>query len=634
MKVSKAWLQTYFDTPLPATDELVRIITFGIFEVESVERVGDDDVLDVKVLPDHSSYCLSHRGIAKEISALIKQPLTKDPLHDVLPTYGQSQKLSVTIETPLCMRYMGAVLTDVTVGPSPEWLKKSLETFGQRSINNIVDATNYVMLNVGQPLHAFDFDKLAKKADAAHITVRAAHEGEKITVLSGEVYELNAQDVLIADNVSDTPIAIAGIKGGKQAEIDASTKHIVLEAANFNYVSVRKTSRKLRLSTDASVRFQNEPSPEVVGYAMRDVIALIKEIAGGTLEGVADIYPKPFIAHTVQVTVGDINTLLGTTISEKEIDNIFTRLGFDYKKEGEIYTVTPPFERTDLNIREDLIEEIGRIYGYENITATVPEVPKEKPAINKHFYYTQKVRSILADLGFSEVYTYTLRDKGEVELENPLAKDKAFLRVDLLGGIKQSLELNAHNAPLLGVDIVKIFEIGTVFKKEKEYLSLALGARAVRGKRPLAEKVLQEALEKLETELSITLPAVTTESISEIDFDTAIASLPNPDTYEAFEQKPLARYTPFSPYPFVLRDIAVWVPEAVKKETILDRIIKQAGELLVRTDLFDTFAKEGRVSYAFHLVFQSKEKTLTDGEVNEIMNRIIAAMNEQRWEVR
>lgn len=629
MKVSKKWLQEYFASPLPDTEELVRRITFGIFEVEEVMRVGDDDVLDVKVLPDRSSYCLSHRGIAREIATLLDVLFKKDPLREPLPQWQESKLLAVKVEdAKLCPRYMGAVMRDVTIGPSPEWLKKALETLGQRSINNIVDATNYVMYNLGQPLHAFDLKKLETTDDVASIVVRQAKEGEKITVLTGETYELDTHDLLITDGESEKPLAVAGIKGGKQAEIDADTKDIVLEAANFNYVSVRKTSRKLKLVTDASVRFQNEPSPELVGYAMQSVVALIEKIAGGNLEGVVDVYAKPPASHAVTVTLNDIQSLLGATIAEQEVSDIFSRLGFEYKKDGGTFTVTPPFERTDLTIKEDLIEEVGRVYGYENIKAVLPLVPKEKPALNKNFYYAQKVRKVLVGLGFSEVYTYTLRSKGEVELENPLASDKAFMRASLADGIRESLELNAHSAPLLGLDAVKIFEIGTVFKKEGEHMSLALGV-----KHKKAKEILEQALNILKQVLP-DMQGDTENYVIEINFDQAIQVLPVPEAYELLSERALKTYQPFSSYPFVLRDIALWVPENIEQKEIIDLITQQAGDLLVRVDLFDTFKKEERISYAFHLVFQSKTKTLTDVEVGEVMNSIVNQMQQEGWEVR
>lgn len=605
------------------------LLSLRAFEIEGIEQVGDDWVIDVDVLPNRSSDCLSHRGIAREISVLIQQPMKYDPFLEPLPVWKVSDMLGVEVkESDLCPRYMGAVMRGVAVGPSPDWLKKALESIGQKSINNIVDAANYVMFNVGQPLHAFDLDKLSKDNETARIQVRSAQDREKITVLTGEVYELDTNDLLIADGVSGEPLAIAGIKGGKMAEIDVNTKDIVLEAASFNYVSVRKTSRKLKLTTDASVRFQNEPSPELVVYAMRDVIQLITDIAGGKIEGVVDVYAKPPASHAVTVTLNDIQSLLGATIAEQEVGSIFSRLGFTYRQEGDTFTVTSPFERTDLSIKGDLIEEVGRVYGYENIKAVLPLVPKEKPAVNKSFYYAQKVKKALADLGFSEVYTYTLRDKGEVELENPLATDKAFMRANLADGIREALVLNTYNAPLLGLVAVKIFEIGTVFKKEGEYMSLALGV-----KHKKAKEILEQTLDTLKQ----AIPAIEGDSkdgVIEINFDQAIQALPAPDAYELLSEETAKTYQPFSLYPFVLRDIAVWVPENIEEKNILNLITQQAGDLLVRADLFDTFKKDGRISYAFHLVFQSKEKTLTDVEVSEVMNSVVNQMQKEGWEVR
>jgi phenylalanyl-tRNA synthetase beta subunit len=268
------------------------------------------------------------------------------------------------------------------------------------------------------------------------------------------------------------------------------------------------------------------------------------------------------------------------------------------------------------------------VYGYENIKAVLPLIAKEKPAVNKSFFYTEKIRQVLISLGFSEVYTYTLRDKGEVELENPLAKDKAFMRANLADGIRESLELNAHNAPLLGLDIVKIFEIGTVFIKGGEKTSLALGVKHKKAKEMLEQalSILKQVIPDMQGDLK--------DSVIEINFDQAIQALPAPDVYELLSEETLKTYQPFSLYPFVLRDIALWVPESVDEKSILALIKQEAGGLLVRVDLFDTFKKEERVSYAFHLVFQSKEKTLTDAEVGDVMNHIVALMQKEGWEVR
>ena len=256
MKVSLSWLQTYFDTPLPKAEEISDALTFHAFEIEE----SSGDMLDVKVLPNRAADCLCHCGLAKELSAILDISLKSDPLRDLLPKFPKTDVLTVTIEDPKkCLRYMGAVVKGVKVGPSPAWLKKALETVGQRSINNIVDATNYVMLNIGQPLHAFDAAKLTQKDGKYAIGVRNAKEGEMFTTLSNETFTLKSNVLLITDANVDSAIGIAGIKGGKAAEVTANTTDIIIESANFDGTTTRRAAQTLKLFTDASVRFQNRP---------------------------------------------------------------------------------------------------------------------------------------------------------------------------------------------------------------------------------------------------------------------------------------------------------------------------------------------------------------------------------------
>jgi phenylalanyl-tRNA synthetase beta chain len=637
MKVSYNWLQIYFKEPLPEVDKLAELFTFHSFEIEGVEKMKDDAVIEGDILPNRSSDCLSHRGIAREISNITGMKMKMDPLYEPIPEMPTSKVFVSKIEEPkLCARYMGAVVTGIKVGPSPEWLQKALKTLGQRSINNIVDATNYVMLNVGQPMHAFDIQKLAAKNGVHEIVVRRGKKDEKITVLTGETYTVDENDLLIADGISGASLAVAGIKGGKQAEIDANTTSIVLESANFDYGSVRKTSKKLKLVTDASLRFQNEPSPEFVGYAMRDVIKLVLEIAGGKLEGVSDSYITPATKREARVTLKEINKLLGTEITEQEVENIFVQLAFTYKKDGEYFVVTSPFERTDIKIKEDLIEEVGRVYGYKNVKAILPPALENKPKVNKTFYYSEEVRRELIDLGFSEVSTYTFCSKGEVELENPLASDKSFMRANLTDGITNALVLNEYYAALLGLDVVKVFEIGTVFKKDGEKTALCVGVRNVRVKKPSADKIVEEVKLFLEDALQMIIGGVVKNGVLEVVFDDVIAPLPEPKEYaKALGDIANKRFEAFSQYPFMLRDVALWVPEKTVLKDVQDLIEKNAGDLLVRADLFDEFHKEERTSLAFHLVFQSKTKTLIDVEINEIMEKVYGEMKKNiDWEVR
>jgi len=793
MKVSHEWLQSYFDTQLPAPEEVARLLTFHSFEIEGVEKKGRDSIIDVDVLANRAHDCLSHRGIAKELSAILNIPLKDDPFRHEEKGLPVSKALSVSIENPtLCRRYIGALLRGVKVGPSPDWLKGRLEATGQKSINNVVDATNYVMFNLGQPLHAFDADKLKVESGKWKVAVRNAKEGEKITTLGGGEYALTAENLLIVDGGDNAPIGIAGVKGGTAAEINETTKDIIIESANFHPTSIRKTSQALKLRTDASTRFENDLAPEIAYHAMRDVVTLILDIAGGEVEGYADVYPRPKTsAYKTGVSLEEINGLLGTAITEKETEDILSRLGFSYEKvsptekvievarnlegvpykygasilydaphafdcssfvaycfaqagvsiprvsvdqyvygepveekdmqpcdvifavgesskEGTFvriadgkevtehvakyksveympgtevpegvshcglylgdgmvahaegnggagkvvieslkesksfknivgvrrmtgdalrYAVTVPFERLDIRSKEDLIEEIGRIYGYENIPEATVATGKERPTVNKCFYYAEKVRQHLTEKGFTEVYTYSLRDRGIVELENPFASDKRFMRQTLAEGVRGSLLLNEKNAPLLGLEAVRIFEIGKVFSSEGEHTSVCLGV-AFGGKKGEKEAglMLREAIGGLSNVFDTIVSGEEEEGTFECNLDRQIEGLPEPKSYDSTPAPRSTSYKQFSVYPFVLRDLSLWVPKAVSSGEILRTIKEVAGDLLVHTRLFDEYKKGDKVSYAFRLVFQSPEKTLSDDEVNVIMNTTTASL--------
>lgn len=768
MKVSYNWLQTYFDTQLPLSEEVAQKLTFHAFEIEGIEKVGEDSVIDIDVLPNRAHDCLSHRGIAKELSVLFQLPLKEDVLRTRETKLHSSQILSVEVENPqLCRRYTSAIINNVKVGPSPQWLRERLEAIGQKSINNVVDATNYVMFGLGQPLHAFDTSRLGQQGGSFSIKVRSAQEGERIKVLTGEEYTLSHEDLLIVDGNSNNPIGIAGVKGGEEAGIDEQTTDIIIESAHFNPTNTRKTSQSLKLRTDASTRFENEISPELAYYGLVEVVELILSLTKGTVEGYVDIYPKkPSMQYKVGVSTEEINSLLGTSITEQEVEDILGRFSFSYEKviplervlslaptfkdvpytavgeirydngkqfscssfvnylfvrggvslpsisidqyvygipvnendikpgdviffnskEGKIryesvdyfkgtqvpegvdhcalyigdgkmihaargegkvieeciedssqkdnivgyrrmtdnkerYVVEIPFERLDLRIKEDLIEEIGRVYGYTNVGEDVPKKDSNVP-VHKKYYYTEKIRDSLTSKGFTEVYTYSLRDRGELELENPLASDKNFVRSTLQDGIRDSLVLNEKNKAVLGLEDIKVFEIGNVFVDDKEHTSVCIG---ISGNMQGSQDVVTE----LFSTLGCPLIGEWNQEVYEFSLDEILDLLPEPKEYDVISESKDFTYEPFSIFPSVLRDIAVWVSENLSSDDILSIITNDAGELLVQSSLFDEYKKDGKVSYAFKLVFQSLEKTLSDEEVNEVMKRITDTLNAQ-----
>ncbi|MBI2048928.1 MAG: C40 family peptidase [Parcubacteria group bacterium] len=585
MKASYRWLQSYFEKELPSPEMVADTLTFHAFEVEHVEKIGDDTIFDIDILPNRTHDCLSHLGVARELSVLLNMPLKQDVMREKEKQLPLSRTLSVSVENPLmCRRYMAGVIRGARIAPSPQWLQERLLSIGQKSINNVVDATNYVMFSLGQPLHAFDARKLAEE-NGMHIIVRSAKKGETITLLSGEEHTLSPDHLLIADGHSGLPLGIAGVKGGVTADIDEKTEDIIIESANFNPTSIRKTSRHFEIRTDASIRFENELAPELAYYGITEAVNLILEIAGGDVEGYVDAYPKRMtMQYKVGMSLSEVNQLLGASITAKEIEKTLTSLGYVYEKvspiekvlslapslkgipytpigairydngkqfscssftnylfvEGGValpsvsidqyaygmpvgasdiqpgdliffnsktgavryetvgymkgtavpegvdhcalyigeenmihaareqgmvveekisdskqykdiigyrrmtdnkkrYVVKIPFERLDVRVKEDLIEEIGRIYGYQNIPALIPEQNSIQPDINKSFYYAEKIRRFLTDRGFTEVYTYSMRNFGQIEIENPLAGDKSFLRDGLHYGVEEGI---------------------------------------------------------------------------------------------------------------------------------------------------------------------------------------------------
>ncbi|OGD68958.1 hypothetical protein A2996_01040 [Candidatus Campbellbacteria bacterium RIFCSPLOWO2_01_FULL_34_15] len=777
MIISYRWLQKYFNKELPNPNDLAVLLNSHSFEVEGVEEKGSDTILDIDVLPNRAHDCLCHLGIAKEVSVLTGLEI-KDIQHTDLEVEVLGDFKVAIEDEKKCRRYVAVVMEGVKVRSSPDWLKQNLESLGQKSINNIVDATNYVMFNIGQPLHAFDKDKL----DGSEINIRNANEGEQIITLDNREVKLTSENLVIAD--SKEPLAIAGVKGGKKAEVDQNTVNLVLESANFAPITVRKTARGFSILTDSSKRFENEISPELAGVAMKELVELISEISGGKVVGKVDVYPRKPNPYKVGFTTKDANKILGLNLSDKDVEEILNKFKFEFAQidsakkvlelandligksyklgasvvydaphsfdcssftaylfaqggiaiprmavdqlvfgkevyesdlqsgdlifsntgEGKIYfesveflsgtkieegvdhvglylgdgkiihasrynndgvemgnisefkqfknivgyrrmveseekryVVTVPYQRMDLRIKQDLIEEIGRIYGLENIK-TLPLEKIREPKVHKGFYYANKIKQILIDLGFEEIYNYTFTSEGNVKIEKPLASDKAYLRTNLSDGMKEKLDLNLKNAPLLGLDEIKIFEFGKVFSSTEEEREILCFGVAGKNKKNVFASV-SEAIQKINDDLGVDLKVKENENILEINFDALIEKLPQPESYEDVLKNPNnveSKYKHISPFPFMLRDIAVWVPNTETQESVAGLIKENGGDLLVRTKLFDVYCPEGKdkTSYAFNLVFQSNEKTLTDDEVNKIMDGITMQMQSRGWEVR
>lgn len=608
MIVSRDWLQRYFEATLPDAAAIADALTFHAFEIESAEG----DMIDVKVLPNRAADCLSHLGIAKELRAILELPMKSDPLREALAAHPATEAVTVDVEDArACPRYMAALIRGVKVGPSPKLLKEALEAVGQRSINNVVDATNFVMLDIGQPLHAFDAARLTEKDGNRAILVRGAREGETMTTLSGEELVLSTGSLVITDAHADAIIGLAGVKGGRAAEITDATTDIIIEAANFDAAMVRRAMQKAKLFTEAGKRFQNDLSPELAGHGMKAVIDLILFVAGGTLEGVVDRYPAPPEPAQVPCSVARINAGLGTSLTGDDVAAIYARLGFAVKRAGDDFTVDPPFERRDITIPQDLVEEVGRIWGYDRLPALMLP-PLATPPDQARFRGIERMKDQLVAEGFTEVSTQSFAKKGDVKLANPLDVEKPYLRTSLEENIAEALKAAKLQAPLVlpPNEKPKLFEVGTVFPAEGEFVELRM---------------------------SETVPAWG-ENFPTHD-NLSVAKLEEyGKEYEPIRYE-LSAYKPFSVYPFIVRDVAVWAalgtdPDAVKKIIDDTSSFGIPGAVFIRTQLFDRFEKADRVSLAFRIVYQALGRTLTDEEVNGTMERVHAALRAAGYEVR
>ena len=445
------------------------------FEIgKSLKDYYSDTIIDFELTPNRPD-CLGIYGIAREVSAVTGSKLKNVQIYNK-NSNNISDNLEIDIESKdLCKRYMGVVIDGVEITDSPEWLKSALISIGENPINNIVDITNYVMFELGQPLHAFDY----KKINNNKIVVRNAKKGERLITLDEENRELNEDMLVIAD--SDFPVALAGIKGGKESGIQSSTSKIVLESACFEGGNNRKTANHFDLKSQATLRFEKNLKPELCEIAFNRAIHLILEVCGGKIS--SEIVDTGFDKEdkAIEISLSKINSLLGFHFEAKSVDQIFTRLNFEYEKSDKnkdvSYKVRLPFWRPDINIPEDLIEEISRIEGYDTIPATPLSgtIPEWKP--NNYLEFLDDIIDLSSSLGFNEVINYSadslknlkyfcseMNEDEFIKILNPMSSEVEYMKPTLKSGMIKTLSLNSRN---LNKNI-NLFEVGTTFKKSKK----------------------------------------------------------------------------------------------------------------------------------------------------------------------
>ncbi len=676
MNFSYDWLQSFFNKKLPKPEKLAELLTMHSFEVSEVKKVGKDNVLDIDVLPNRAPDCFSHAGIAREISAVTGMERKKEN-YSLKEDKKLKTKDFISVEvkdSALCQRYTTKVILDVKVGPSPKWLKDRLKSCGLQSINNIVDVVNYVMLETGQPLHAFD----GEKVESQKIIVRRAKKRERIVTLDEERRELDENTLVIAD--SEKPLAIAGIKGGKIPEIDKKTKIVVLESANFNSSIIRQGSRNLNLKTDASLRFEHGIDPNLTDLAVKRAAFLIQKIAKGKIaKGLVDVYQSKAVPKIIKLNLDYLESLLGIKVSIKEVKNIFNKLDFKVKGKSRELIVEIPTFRMDINLPEDLIEEVGRIFGYDKIPAQFPTVFLVPPEKNLNLFWQSNVKNTLKEAGLNEVYNYSfINDKDAevfkclkkdlVEIENPVSLEQKYLRPSLIPNLLKNVEKNEKY-----FKEIKIFELGKIFRKanqkkeEKNMLTGVIVGEAFYQ----AKGVVDALLDRLgvggiwydeheptpeESEIVIWHPKRRAEiKIDNIEigflgeisqkitqsygikskvviFDIDFEKLSQISSEEH-------EYRPISRFPSAIRDIAVLVPLGVKVSQVLDKIYEAGGKIIRDVDLFDIYEGEeipgNKKNLAFHIIYQAEDRTLVSKEIDQVQNRIIKTLEkEPGWRVR
>lgn len=680
MKFTLNWLKEFVTYP-GSPERLAELLTMAGLEVESLTHLGApgtdqrDWLFEVGVTPNRGD-CLGIAGIAREVAALAGTPLLSPPVSAGKKDPAIHKRISLEIEdAALCARYSARIVDDLKIGPSPAWMRRRLEACGIRAINNVVDVTNYVMLETGQPLHAFDLDLLGAKK----IVVRAAGENRRLTTLDGMERELAADDLLICD--ADVPVALAGVMGGMDTEVRERTRSVLLESANFAPGAIRRTAKRLGLHSEASHRFERAVDPEGTIAALHRAVHLLVEIAGGrALAGWADVYAGKTRPPTILLREERIAKLLGLKIDLVSAERLLKSIAVKVTRQGKSRSLkaTPPSSRPDLTREADLIEELARLQGYDHIPTTLPLVRLSGGHTDDRLNGERKLREFLAGEGLYEVINLPFTAAAAnasfggiwpdrpapVAVLNPLTKDNAEMRHSLLPGLIENLRLNlAQQARGFAA-----YQLGKVFRRrgrgeneERQALAgLLYGPRPRRGLR-LAQESAQGFLESkglLEGLLDLfhIRPVVwSTAAAAFLHHGRSAALRYNEDTlgylgelhpefcdrlgvppvllFELDFEK-LLEYAPrqitahaLPRFPAVERDVAMVVERDFAAQQIIDWIQSLGETLIEHVEIFDHYLgapiPEGKKSLAYKVSYRAEDRTLTDTEVNLLHQNLV-----------
>jgi phenylalanyl-tRNA synthetase beta chain len=670
MKVSFNWLKEFVEIPTQPRQLKADLTMVGL-NVESVAAAGDDWVLEVEITTNRPD-CLSHYGVAREVATLYRKPLKRLEISVKESGARTSEEVSIQIaDADLCARYCGRVIHHVQVKPSPDWLVKRLEAVGQRPINNVADITNYVLMELGHPLHAFDLARIRERK----IIVRRALPGELLRTLEGTDRLLTAENLVIAD--AQRPVALAGVMGGEDSQIFSSTHSVLLESAWFDPLSIRRTAKLHGMHTEASHRFERGADIEMAPMAIDGAASLIADLAGGEiLRGLVDVYPRPRLREDLVLRRSEIGRILGAEILWEEVERTLRSLGFMTERRGtEGWRVTPPSFRLDVTREVDLIEEVARHFGYDRLPARLRPAP---PRVERDATREKElaVSNLLCSLGYCETIQFSMVDPEEnsrftdqppVVLANPLSQDASALRSSAGPSMVHALRWNLDRDQ----NDVRLFELGKTYAlsgsgtpEERRVLTLGLTGHRRPASVHDSERVLDlfdlkgdlEALlglfeiagiefgtagcghyevtqsgrftsqgetlvmfgrlsREIEHDYKLRQPAW----LAEVDFERLLAF---PLRSHAFR--------PFSKFPAVERDFSLVVPEAVtfaRLEAALQRLTLEEIQSLRPVDLFRGGSiPAGHYSLLLRVTFQGQAHTMTSEEISAVSQRVMTAL--------
>ena len=670
MRIVHDWLSELVDLP-PDPEVVAREISLRGFEVASIER-NEHAVIDFEITANRPD-CLSHVGLAREAAVIWNTQVKQPPS---APATAAGATVDIELRDPdLCPRYCAQVF-EVRVGPSPAWLARRLEAAGVRPINNIVDVTNYVMLEMGQPMHAFDLTRLR----GPRLVIRRAHEGEILRTLDGVERTLRPDMLVIAD--AERATAVAGVMGGQVSEIDASTTTMALESAYFHPPAVRRTSKQLGLKTEASIRFERGADPEAPPQGIARAAALFEQIGGGRAAGpVVDVYPVRRKPPRLTLRRDRITRLLGTAVPDADVPRILRPLGFDVDDANDGWTVSPPSFRVDVSREADLIEEVGRHHGFDRIPAAFPPLDRPQPPPHRDIVRERIVRQTLTASGFSEAMTFAFIERDAAlpfcpagtepaAIANPLSEKYAVLRPSLLPGL---IDACAHNRRRARRDI-QLFETGNRFDPSAgEGRAVAMAwcgaADGPHWSAPVRNADffdVKGAIERLCASFGVAAGFTAASHSYLVPGRSATVHLPGdgsrslgvlgqllPSIAEAREfpaaeeiyvaEIDLAalfragrgddlRAESLPRYPSVVRDVSILVHDTLPAAAVRGTIRSAAPPTLVSIVEFDRYTGKGipqeRVSLSVRLTFRAPDRTLTDDEVQAAMDGILRALRE------